>query len=559
MKRDIKINRAKISSEEIQKGKNFSELTKAYKAQVGSTPTKPFYKKGWFAGTVASVALITTAVIMLNTNNKEKETSETQNTLSVLSDTTKTQFINPPAPGIDVKKDRYFVNAGNGGVIKHHTGTEIQIPENSFVHEDGTSVSGEVEIQYREFHDQIDIFFSGIPMEYDSAGVKYNFESAGMMEFYAYQNGEKLKIAPQKELQVSMVSYNPDSKFNLYYLDEEAKNWDYRGKDSIVNNQDFTYQPSPLNESELIDEALFPKQQAVQEQEEVVEVIQKDIKTIETAKPVKPIKAQKNVHSFDIDVNEAEFPEIAEYEGTLFEVIDQVNFDAKIYDIQWEDIELKQNGTNLCVELKKGNQTKKIDVKPVLEGQDYTTAIKEFSKKFDTYSKKLTKRKDDEKVALAELQKRREAYKDALAQQQILVAKNLKKIASDYTANRVFNVNRTGTWNCDYPLRYVPSGIKVLAFYKNKQNNKDIGLSSLCLIEKRLNAKWPIASFQNGVFEHNPKVVNYLCGVTEDGNIAIAKPEEFKGAKDMKKHEFLLEVIDPTNKTITEIKELIKA
>lgn len=45
-----------------------------------------------------------------------------------------------------------------------------------------------VKITYREFADPIDFFVSGIPMEYDSAGRKYNFESSGMCEINAYKD-----------------------------------------------------------------------------------------------------------------------------------------------------------------------------------------------------------------------------------------------------------------------------------------------------------------------------------------------------------------------------------
>jgi hypothetical protein len=570
MKRDIKINRANISSEEIQKGKNFSELTKAYKAQSTSTPTKPFYKKGWFSGTVASVVLLTTAIIILNSINKEKESILNNNTLSVLSDTTQTKFINPPAPGIDVKKDRYFVNAGIGGKIIHHTGSEIEIPEHSFVKEDGTPVTGEVEIQYREFHDQIDIFFSGIPMEYDSAGIKYNFESAGMMEIYAYQNGEKLKIAPNKELNVSMTSYNPDAKFNLYYLDEEAKKWDYRGKDSIVNEneQDFTYQPSVLDNSDMINKNLFTEEkEAVKEQEQVVEVIKKDIKTIEKAKPTKPLKAQKNVQSFDIDVNKQEFPEIAEYQGTIFEVIDQINFDAKIYDIQWEDIVLKQNGTNLCIELTKGKQTKKIDVKPVLEGNDYTTAIKEFSKKFDSYSKKLTTRKEDEKKAEAELQARREAFEAAKTanekriEEQIKLnkewranqnatwgRKNFSSTSKNMEIARVFKINEFGAWNSDQPLPLAKKKIKVKGF---ECEQKNIKMQSVSVLEVSRNSVISIIHWEEICFD--PKIKSIVIGVTNNNDIVYSDNLSTidKGSK--------IKVTKLENNDVQKLKEIIKA
>jgi hypothetical protein len=578
MKRNINTNRAPISSEEILKGKNFSELAKAYQAQTPNIPSKPFYKKGWFAGTVASVAIIATTLLVLNKNNT-KEITENKNTTTLISDTTNNQFIAPPVLGIDVKKDRYFVNADAGGKIIHHTGSEITIPENSFVKEDGTPVNGEVEIQYREFHDQTDIFFSGIPMEYDSAGVKYNFESAGMMEILGFQNGEKLKLAPEKTLAIKMTSYNPSSKFNIYYLDEALKNWNYRGKDTIVNenDQDFTYNPSPIEEDELIDNDLFKEVKetklAVTKQEQIVEVIQKDIKKIKNTKPTRPLKAKENVHSFDLDVNKAEFPEIATYSGTVFEVIDQVNFDTKIYDTQWEDIILTQKTGGLCIELTKGTQKKKIEVKPVLEGSNYTAAIKKFSEKFKDYSKKLGKRKEDEKIAEAELLVRKQAYDkqqqayEKIRQAQVkayekqqLLSQAQRGMFGKTKVNRMYNINQMGRWNSDHPRPPTPPyGHRVLAKYFDANTSKELGIQRASLIEKRRNMTWNLNAAQRTVLTYNPKRTNYIWCVTNDNKIGLVKPESFKGNKNGEKCKFKMQVIDIEDKTIDDLKELIKA
>jgi hypothetical protein len=416
-------------------------------------------------------------------------------------------------------------------------------------------------------------------MEYDSAGVKYNFESAGMMEILGFQNGEKLKLAPEKTLAIKMTSYNPSSKFNIYYLDEALKNWDYRGKDTIIseNDQDFTYNPSPIGNDELIDNNLFKSVQdtkkAVTEQEKIVQTIQKDIKKIETNKPTRPLKAKENVHSFDLDVNKAEFPEIATYSGTVFEVIDQVNFDTKIYDTQWEDIILTQKTGGLCIELTKGTQKKKIEVKPVLEGSNYTAAIKKFSAKFKNYSKELDKRKKDEEIAEAELQVRREAYKeqqeayDKIRQTQVkayekqqLLSQAQRGMFGRTKVNRMYNISEMGRWNSDHPRPPTPpNGHRVLAEYFDSKTNKEIGITRASLIEKRRNMTWNLNAAQRTVLTYNPKRTNYIWCVTSDNKIGLVKPESFKGNKNREKCKFKMQVIDIEDKTIDDLKELIKA
>ena len=46
-------------------------------------------------------------------------------------------------------------------------------------------------MKYREYLDQKDVFLSGIPMNYDSADVRYNFESGGMFEMNAITENNK--------------------------------------------------------------------------------------------------------------------------------------------------------------------------------------------------------------------------------------------------------------------------------------------------------------------------------------------------------------------------------
>ncbi|HRD40305.1 MAG TPA: hypothetical protein PLC65_16880, partial [Bacteroidia bacterium] len=80
------------------------------------------------------------------------------------------------------------------------TKSKIKVPQNAFVNKAGPDIIGDVEIQYREMHDQADIIASGIPMTYDSAGTKYHFESAGMFDIKASQNGEQVFLKHGKQI-----------------------------------------------------------------------------------------------------------------------------------------------------------------------------------------------------------------------------------------------------------------------------------------------------------------------------------------------------------------------
>ena len=142
-------------------------------------------------------------------------------------------FITPPVIRTKTTCTRMTVNAGKSATVEHSSGTTIQIPPNAFTDAEGNIVNGEVNIEYREYMNPVEIFFSHIPMTYDSAGAAYNFESAGMMEFRATKDGKQIFANPESKITVNLASNNADPRMNLYYFDESSNKWAYKGKDKI--------------------------------------------------------------------------------------------------------------------------------------------------------------------------------------------------------------------------------------------------------------------------------------------------------------------------------------
>jgi hypothetical protein len=143
-------------------------------------------------------------------------------------------FISPLIKELDVPYTSYKIDNDQTKTIEHKTGSFITIPANAFVDKDGNLLKGKVEIEYREFKDVAEIIASGIPMSYDEDGEEKHFESAGMIEILAYQNGEAVFINPEKKIAIKMTSDYPGNHYNLYNLDTTAKAWKDIGKDKIV-------------------------------------------------------------------------------------------------------------------------------------------------------------------------------------------------------------------------------------------------------------------------------------------------------------------------------------
>lgn len=554
MKNNIKLNRPEISSNEILKTKNFSELKKQYKL---SKPTsKPFYKKGWFIGTVSSLAILTT---LLLTPPKKESTQNTnnnkQNISNIIIDSN--LFIAPPITGIDVPHDKYIINSNTGGEIIHYTGTKINIPSSIFLDANNNIVEGNIEIKYREFHDQVDIFTSGIPMKYDSAGTEYIFESAGMMEISATQNGKKLKIAPNKNISIRMHSNNPSSKFNLYYLDTIEKEWKYKGKDSIQLIQPEQKQLEPSISNAVWDDKLevLPSNEESRikileteslAKKEKVEEIKSDIKNIKKEHPVKPKVVNDKKINFKIHFNRNEFPDIAMYKKLKFEIVNKK--DKNIFDIEWENIELqksnKKNQFNILVSTI--NKSKTIAVYPVFEkGVDYNNAMVDFEKNFSKYEKKLNQRKEDLKIAERQLLKIKEEYKQIkesiLSQQEEkdkqfmnyygYENKTLKEI------NRIFSIDKIGFWNSDQPLPPSKNKIQVKGF---THNNKEIEMSNVSIIERDRNRVISIVHWEEVCYD--PSINSILIGVGKDNK--VYRFNDFKSLEGKQRTIFNMEQIE---------------
>ena len=108
------------------------------------------------------------------------------------------------------------------------TNSKIIIPKDAFVDKDGNIIKSPVSIKYKEILNTVDQILSGIPMEYDSAGVTYNFESAGMIEFRAESQGKEVFPNPNALISVELKSEFTDTNYGLYSMDDETGKWDYR-------------------------------------------------------------------------------------------------------------------------------------------------------------------------------------------------------------------------------------------------------------------------------------------------------------------------------------------
>ena len=143
--------------------------------------------------------------------------------------------VQPPISNLQPVFTNYKVAAGKGKTLIAKKDTKITIPPNAFVDRKGNVVKGEVNIHYREFKNPLDIFLSGIPMTIEENGKEEFFQSAGMVEFRADQNGEPVFPNPDGEqITIDLTSNQTGDDYNLYTLDENSGEWNEEGPSKVL-------------------------------------------------------------------------------------------------------------------------------------------------------------------------------------------------------------------------------------------------------------------------------------------------------------------------------------
>lgn len=144
--------------------------------------------------------------------------------------------IKPAFENFNLGYENLEVDAAAGGILTLENGTQITIPENAFIDEDGTAITGKVQLQYREFHKAEDIITAGIPMEYSENGEEGRLITAGMMEMRGTQNGKEVAIASGKNIEFVMPSYIDEPGVDFYALDENSGEWTKTGTPGATKN-----------------------------------------------------------------------------------------------------------------------------------------------------------------------------------------------------------------------------------------------------------------------------------------------------------------------------------
>jgi hypothetical protein len=568
MEPKFNIDRPKISDEEINKHKDFNQLVKQFKQQ--SLKKARQYQSWWrnkrvrYSTVIAGVTVvcIVTALALFNNLNQNATTNETlttnKNKSSQNNSSKQTAFVKRPSQKLAVPYSSYKVDNSKGGDIKHTSSSKIKVPKNTFVDKEGKDIVGEVIIEYREFHDKGDIIASGIPMAYDSAGKKYNLESAGMFDIRGTKDGEPVFIKDGKDLQVQLASNSNENRFNQYYLDTIARNWNYVKHDDPVTSPDKPVPDHGKATSIAAKEkaaalASNPKLAGLKKEIEITIPKKIDsVKVVYTKKaealpkhkePSKPSKPTGRP-TFLIDGSHDEFPELAAFDNVIFEVGNENNnYSKSLHDITWSDVKVSegpQKGVNYLLTLTYRKRVEKLIVYPVLTGADLEKAQKKYQQKFSEYQSLTEKRIADEKKILAEMEAKQQAYMAELKKKQEQyekeraltlarmqmeetndLANNFGKLNNAARATRIFSVAKFGIYNSDCP-HAMPDARSIEPMFVLDVNGKSVHPDMVYLIDHSRNTVYNFTQNDFNKIRYNPSAINsfvvfsknrmFLCG-----------------------------------------------
>ncbi len=484
-----------LTPNDIENGKNFNEVLKA----AGKPPLITPSALKWMGIGLSSLAVLLGLYFGLS-NNTEPETS----------------FVQPLGP---VPFTSALINPEKDTLLHLSTGSTIFIPAFSVVNKDGTPSKGPVEIKYREFRNVGDILLAGIPMTFDSNEARYHFESSGMFELLAFSGDNPLMVAPGKNITVRMASLNSKDSYNQYYLDTIAKNWVPLGKDNKLFYTGDSVEVGNLKGQNL---------------------------SKENWEPIKPVVLNPKAQQFRIEVDPKEFPEIAVFGETIFEVVpSEIAYDPATAELPWSDVSIERTAEKdyFLISFSGNGQTLKILARPVVSKSNY---VKEMARYEELYKNYLRLEKlQAQSGPTAILEKELSRYK-ALENQRVADMERAAFVEGRNNTNKsvvysVFSVQQFGIFNSDYPLKLPNARIlqPVFAF----ENGKQIPATQYFLAEMGRNNLY---TFKGGdKIQFDSEVSNLLVVLLNDGSVGLFPASEFgKIPSHAREYKFVLEKVE---------------
>lgn len=437
-----------------------------------------------------------------------------------------------PSPKHDVPNEIYSINPTINNIITYEkTGSTIEIPANSIVDEKGNLVTENVDITYREFHSQKDVFFSGIPMNFEVNGEESYFETAGMMELQAYKENKKLSLKSGAEIKVNMTTDKNSEDFNLYELNKNTTEWKEIGKPKLTKNE--------VKSTKYL--SITPRYQSINDMEIMINMGDRYEYTKE--------KKKKYFIEFKVDIRNnndvgADISNENKKERRKKRQINGLSF--RIYDVKWVEFKkiLLKYGfeKGKTYEYDNGKKYKSyytasyINIKKISE-EKYNISFKDKDDKelvlhsslVNKYASKRTKKKRKEALETFDFNTYFGKFRKFANNGKVIGYDSIwvdnSALSAIYLIQNKFTVNGFGVYNCDNPKAFPTEQVASLNYdLKEITSNK---LSSIHLVDSKKGASFIYNYSMFEAFWFNPSADNFLYSVIDQNNIAYLLPDDF--------------------------------
>ena len=567
----------RLSEQEINRHRDFEALMEAHRrtpsvSEAAGARVRPLWR---WAAAAAAVLLIggvgwwfgtSTASLMV------AEYTEQENAYFAAQ-----PYVHPPLPALrDAKTERRTVKAGVEQVLEFDSGSRLVVPARAFLNDRGKAVTGPVEVQYREYVDYVDFFLSGIPMTYDSAGVRYHFESAGMIELFAEQNGQRLQLSPDHPINVELVAYiqtsnvNVPPRYNVYQLNRSERRWEYRQPDRLELIEDEVDLPDP-------DDPTFAlKRRYRTDLADLLERENTELERIQRAQPaplppVRPQRRSADAPSLELDFLEA-LEENADaeskalhnaYDGKVWQISpESPPFNENAAQITWEDFRLEQlNERDFELTLINGSNELRILINPVLTDTEYAAALQRYRAAQAAYETDLAVYRAEREARASQLTEQmarerktlRSDYERDLAQLVPPAATDTPRTLRRKVINR-FQVTELGIWNCDYPV--LPETQQIAATFLDDAGTP-LRNHTAYVVDRQHNSLRRYYTTMGTRMNIDPDSEHLLWVVTDNQKIAVVSPADFRTAQAADTPRFQLRTLTKQPQSEQEIRRVL--
>lgn len=483
-----------------------------------------------------------------------------------------------PVAGQSLAKETYAISPSVGRTITTKHNTIVSIPQNAFLNKKGEVIKDKVDVSIKEMHNFVDIFLSGVPMQYDSAG-KGMLESAGMIEITASHNGEEVLVNPQSKINVMLTALNQSSENNIYYFDPAKQEWVYQQKSTFISPPNRNVSITTSIDSETVFKPYRPNKykvgiyaKLIGERSSIPLVRKKKeansvlftIRNIDHSYPENRLinrvvwKYTGDSAAYIYSELTRKFPfKIAGYRDYSYWAFVDISYDSSsnLYSFRFnnedhEELSLNAYPQNMS-DAEKNRTVGKITKKmPSIREKRIAKAEARFAAySADTADAGSTKYRtryktiryflvDDTGNRNATTTKKHFLHKitictDETGRVDTIHSRNScdwvyysEKVGNESIVRSYFTVSQFGFWNCDRPTG-LPKGAAVYASFVDSTGKKIIP-GSIYLVEKNKNTVFTYYDVEKNKLKFNPKTENILWTMADDSTIAYILPEDFK-------------------------------